>query len=71
LLPKRILRVVLGSNGRVRPDVVLVKGRPERRSEGSYYLAWREKAGASACRSARMPKLPPVVSGKRLNSVAE
>ena len=39
----RYCTVVLGSNGRIRPDVVLVNGRPERHSEGSYYLEWREK----------------------------
>ena len=39
----RYCRVVLGSNGRIRPDVVVVNGRPERHSEGSYYLEWREK----------------------------
>jgi len=41
----RYCPVVLGSNGRIRPDVVLVNGRPERHSEGSYYLEWREKVG--------------------------
>jgi len=39
----RYCPVVLGSNGRIRPDVVLVNGRLERHSEGSYYLEWREK----------------------------
>ena len=39
----RYCPVVLGSNARIRPDVVLVNGRPERHSEGSYYLEWREK----------------------------
>jgi len=39
----RYCPVVLASNGRIRPDVVLVNGRPERHSEGSYYLEWREK----------------------------
>ena len=39
----RYCSIVLGSNGRIRPDVVLVNGRPERHSEGSYYLEWREK----------------------------
>jgi len=39
----RYCPVVLGSNGRIRPDVVVVNGRPERHSEGSYYLEWREK----------------------------
>src|SRR3954454_16810545 len=38
----RYCPVVLASNGRIRPDVVLVNGRPERHSEGSYYLEWRE-----------------------------
>ena len=39
----RYCPVVLGSNGRIRPDVVLVNSRPERHSEGSYYIEWREK----------------------------
>ena len=39
----RYCPVILGSNGRIRPDVVLVNGRPERHPEGSYYLEWREK----------------------------
>jgi integrase len=33
---------MLSANGRVRPDLVLVNGREERHSEGSYYLEWRE-----------------------------
>lgn len=39
----RYCSIVLGSNSRIRPDIVLVNGRPERHSEGSYYLEWREK----------------------------
>jgi integrase/recombinase XerD len=50
-LTKRILTpqgmrycpVVLASNGRIRPDLVLVNGQPERHPEGAYYLEWREK----------------------------
>lgn len=49
-LTKRILTakglrycpVVLSSNGRVKPDVVLVDGKPEHHPEGAYYLDWRE-----------------------------
>jgi integrase len=29
-------------NGRIRPDVVMVNGQPERHTEGAYYLEWRE-----------------------------
>jgi integrase len=39
----RYCPVVLASNGRIRPDVVLVNGKPEKHPEGAYYLEWREK----------------------------
>jgi integrase/recombinase XerD len=32
------------ANGRIRPDVVIVNGQPERHTEGAYYLEWREGA---------------------------
>ena len=35
--------VVLSANGSVKPDVVLVNGKPERHLEGAYYIEWREK----------------------------
>ena len=38
----RYCRVLLSANGRVKPDVVVVNGKEERRSEGAYYLEWRE-----------------------------
>jgi len=38
----RYCAVVLSANGRVKPDVVLVSGKPERHTEGAYYLEWRE-----------------------------
>jgi integrase len=38
----RYCAVVLSANGRVKPDVVLVNGKPERHTEGAYYLEWRE-----------------------------
>jgi integrase len=38
----RYCPVVWATNGRIRPDVVLVNGKPERHTEGAYYLEWRE-----------------------------
>jgi integrase len=40
----RYCPVVLSSNGRVKPDWVLVNGKPERHPEGNYQLEWREGA---------------------------
>jgi integrase/recombinase XerD len=40
----RYCAVALSANGRVKPDVVLVNGRPERHTEGAYYLEWHEGA---------------------------
>jgi integrase/recombinase XerD len=39
---KRYCSVVLAANGRVKPDFVLVDGKPERHPEGAYYLEWYE-----------------------------
>ena len=39
----RYCPVVESANGRVKPDQVLVNGRPEKHPEGAYYLEWREK----------------------------
>jgi integrase/recombinase XerD len=39
----RYCPVVLSANGRVKPDLVIVNGHPERHPEGAYYLEWREK----------------------------
>ena len=38
----RYCTVVWATNGRIRPDVVMVNGQPERHTEGAYYLEWRE-----------------------------
>ena len=38
----RYFPVAISTNGRVKPDVVLVNGREERHPEGAYYLEWRE-----------------------------
>ncbi len=38
----RYCPVVLSANGRVKPDAVLVNGKPERHTEGAYYLEWYE-----------------------------
>jgi integrase/recombinase XerD len=38
----RYCPVVLSTNGRIKPDAVLINGREERRPGGAYYLEWRE-----------------------------
>jgi len=38
----RYCSVVIGANGRIKPDLVLVNGKQERHSQGAYYLEWRE-----------------------------
>src|SRR5450755_1281719 len=38
----RYCPVVLAANGRIKPDAVLVNGKPERHIEGAYYLEWSE-----------------------------
>jgi integrase len=38
----RYCPVVLSTNGRVKPDIVLINGHEERHPEGAYYLEWRE-----------------------------
>ena len=35
---------MLSAIGRIKPDVVLVNGKPERHTEGAYYLEWHEGA---------------------------
>ena len=39
---KRYCPVVESANGRIRPDWVVVNGKPERHPEGAYYLDWYE-----------------------------
>ncbi len=38
----RYCPVVLSANGRVKPDAVLVNGKPERHTEGAYYIEWHD-----------------------------
>src|SRR5262252_4940755 len=38
----RYCPVAQSPNGRIKPDVVIVNGKPERHAEGAYYLEWRE-----------------------------
>jgi integrase/recombinase XerD len=39
---RRYVPVVIAANGRVKPNWVLVNGRPEKYEAGIYYLDWRE-----------------------------
>jgi len=38
----RYCRVAESPNGRIKPDQVLINGKPEKHPEGAYYLEWRE-----------------------------
>jgi integrase len=38
----RYCPVAFSANGRIKPDMVLVNGAPQRHPEGAYYLEWRE-----------------------------
>ena len=64
----RYCPVVLSPNGRVKPDLVTVSGRPERHSEGAYYLEWRENG-----RRIRLSvgKDPQDAAARRLRKEAE
>jgi integrase/recombinase XerD len=42
-LGMRYCAVMLSANGRVKPDAVLVNGKPERHPEGAYYIEWHDK----------------------------
>jgi integrase/recombinase XerD len=39
---KRYCPVVVGPNGRIKPDWVMVNDRQEKHPEGAYYLDWNE-----------------------------
>src|SRR5712692_4562810 len=58
----RYCPVVLSANGRVKPDAVLVNGKPERHTEGAYYprMARRRQAcapvGREGCRRRQCAK---------------
>src|SRR6202166_2680698 len=64
----RYCTVVLSANGRVKPDVVLVNGKPETHKEGAYYLEWRE--GAKRVRLS-VGKDPADATARRLRKEAE
>jgi hypothetical protein len=50
--------VLLSANGRVKPDAVLVNGKPESHTEGAYYIEWHD--GGIQARAARIVRgLPP------------
>ena len=40
---KRYCPVVIGPNGRIKPDWVMVNDRQEKHPEGAYYLDWNEE----------------------------
>jgi integrase/recombinase XerD len=46
----RFCQVIVSANGRIKPDCVMVSGKPEVHREGAYYIEWYEK-GARRRRS--------------------
>ena len=64
----RYCRVVLSANGRIKPDLVMVNGKPETHKEGAYYLEWRE--GAKRVRLS-VGKDPADASARRQRKEAE
>jgi hypothetical protein len=62
----RYCAVVLSANGRVKPDAVLVNGKPERHPEGAYYIEWHDNGK----RSRRLPCKPRTLSSARFGSHA-
>jgi len=65
----RYCPVVLSANGRVKPDMVLVNGIPERHPEGCYQLEWRE--GEKRVRLSLRGKDAADASAARLRKEAE
>jgi integrase/recombinase XerD len=39
----RFCKVAVSANGRIKPDCVIVAGKPEIHREGAYYIEWYEK----------------------------
>jgi integrase len=64
----RYCRVLLSTNGRVKPDIVVVNGKEERHAEGAYYLEWRQ--GAKRVRLS-VGKDPQDAAARRLRKEAE
>ena len=64
----RYCRVLLSSNGRLKPNIAVVNGKEERHAEGAYYLEWRE--GAKRVRLS-VGKDPQDAAARRLRKQAE
>jgi integrase/recombinase XerD len=64
----RFCPVVLSSNGRVKPDWVMVDGREEKHPEGAYYIDWHE---GSTRRRRAVGRNPQDAQAARLRKEAE
>jgi integrase len=70
----RYCPVIFSANGRVKPDTVLVNGKPENHKEGAYYLEWyegekrrRESVGKNAADAvARQQRCIQILSAETL-----
>ena len=61
----RYCPVVLSANGRVKPDTVLVNGKPELHTEGPITWNGGTTAGVCACLLAKMPRTRPHVGSSK------
>jgi integrase len=64
----RYCPVVFSANGRIKPDMVLINGAPERHAEGAYYLEWRE---GNKRKRLSVGKDPADAAARRLRKEAE
>lgn len=67
----RYCPVILSSIGRIKPDMVLVNGVPERHPEGAYYLEWYEGKRRVRVSVANNAADANIGSAKRLNEREE
>jgi hypothetical protein len=54
----RYCPAVISTNGRIKPEIVLVGGKEERHPEGSYYLVGTRTTNGFGNQSARMRRMP-------------
>ena len=79
---KRYSPVIVGPNGRIKPDWVMVNDRQEKHPEGAYYLDWNEDgkrrrisvgadaAGAYNSRVRNQRELDAIAAGHRFHAAA-
>jgi hypothetical protein len=67
-LGMRYCPVVFSANGRLKPDQVLVNGKPEQHKEGAYYLDGGRTVSAYGCPLETTMAKPPIGTSEKLQS---